>query len=63
MDLMVRALAIANCLLGDMLVTKCLQAGGQQMGGAGRGGAEEFRIILFRSVYWTGLLCLPLILV
>lgn len=33
-------------------------------GGAGQvGGVEEFRIILLRSVYWTGLLCLPLILV
>lgn len=25
----------ANCLLGDMLVAKCLQTGGQQMGRAG----------------------------
>lgn len=28
----------ANCLLGDMLVVKYLQTGGQQMGRAGQGG-------------------------
>lgn len=41
MDLMVWGLVIANCLLGDVLVAKCLQAGGQQMGGVGRGWAGQ----------------------
>lgn len=54
----------ANCFLGDRLVAKCLQTGGQRMGREGRvGWVEEFRIILLRSVRWRDLLCLPLILV
>lgn len=54
----------ANCFLGDTLVAKCLQTGGQRMGREGRVGCvEEFRIILLRSVRWRDLLCLPLILV
>lgn len=54
----------ANCFLGNTLVAKCLQTGGQRMGREGRvGWVEEFRIILLRSVRWRDLLCLPLILV
>lgn len=43
-------------------MAKCSPLEGSRWAGQ-VGWVEEFRIILLRSVYWTGLLCLPLILV